>query len=303
MNERIVVVDNYDSFTWNLVQLLYGNGREVVVRRNDEVDAETLEDLAPSHVVISPGPGRPEDAGATCAIVDRWAERVPILGVCLGHQAIAHVNGGRVERAPRVVHGGVEPDAGGPLPFLARLRARPAVPARGRRVHERGGDHGSARGRHPRGGRTIPSRIDPDRRRTPAHRELPEGDTVSPLRGIRGGLAVELLDRLVQLDRVTRALLVAMASRNGLDPGRMVAIWFTQTSDLTAAHAPASARALGWTGVPLLGAQEAPVADQMPRVVRALMIADLDDHERRARHVYLGVTRALRDDLSDGDLG
>ena len=105
MSARIVVVDNYDSFTWNLVQLLYGNGREVVVRRNDEVDAETLEDLEPSHVVISPGPGRPEDAGATCAIVDRWAERVPILGVCLGHQAIAHVNGGRVERAPRVVHG------------------------------------------------------------------------------------------------------------------------------------------------------------------------------------------------------
>ena len=105
MNERIVVVDNYDSFTWNLVQLLHGDGREVVVRRTDEIDAETLEDLAPTHVVISPGPGRPEDAGATCAIVDGWADRVPLLGVCLGHQAIAHVHGGRVERAPRVVHG------------------------------------------------------------------------------------------------------------------------------------------------------------------------------------------------------
>jgi anthranilate synthase component 2/para-aminobenzoate synthetase component 2 len=105
VSHRIVVVDNYDSFTWNLVQALYGPDRDVVVRRNDAVDADSLEELAPTHVVISPGPGRPEDAGATCAIVERWTERVPILGVCLGHQAIAHVNGGSVERAPRVVHG------------------------------------------------------------------------------------------------------------------------------------------------------------------------------------------------------
>ena len=105
MNLRIVVVDNYDSFTWNLVQALYADGREVIVRRNDAVDADSLERLAPTHVVISPGPGRPEDAGATCAIVERWSGRVPVLGVCLGHQAIAHVLGGRVERAPRVVHG------------------------------------------------------------------------------------------------------------------------------------------------------------------------------------------------------
>ncbi|HET7692388.1 MAG TPA: aminodeoxychorismate/anthranilate synthase component II [Gemmatimonadota bacterium] len=105
MNYRVVVIDNYDSFTWNLVQALYGEGREVIVRRNDAVDADSLERLAPTHVVISPGPGRPEDAGATCAIVKRWSGRVPVLGVCLGHQAIAHVLGGRVERAPRVVHG------------------------------------------------------------------------------------------------------------------------------------------------------------------------------------------------------
>jgi anthranilate synthase/aminodeoxychorismate synthase-like glutamine amidotransferase len=105
MNHRIVVVDNYDSFTWNLVQTLYAEGREVVVRRNDAIDADSLEELEPTHVVISPGPGRPEDAGATCAIVERWTGRVPVLGVCLGHQAIAHVLGGRVERALRVVHG------------------------------------------------------------------------------------------------------------------------------------------------------------------------------------------------------
>jgi anthranilate synthase/aminodeoxychorismate synthase-like glutamine amidotransferase len=102
---RIVVVDNYDSFTWNLVQALYGEGREVIVRRNDAVDAESMDELAPTHIVISPGPGRPEQAGATCAIVERWSGRVPLLGVCLGHQAIAHVHGGHVERAPRVVHG------------------------------------------------------------------------------------------------------------------------------------------------------------------------------------------------------
>lgn len=124
---------------------------------------------------------------------------------------------------------------------------------------------------------------------------------MSRLRGIRGAVQAAA-DTAAEIDRVTRALLLEMASRNGLGPGRMVAIWFTQTPDLTAAHAPASARALGWTGVPLLGGQEAPVADQMPRVVRALMIAELGDEARRARHVYLGATRALRDDLTDGDL-
>jgi anthranilate synthase/aminodeoxychorismate synthase-like glutamine amidotransferase len=102
---RVLVVDNYDSFTYNLVQAIQGPGREVVVRRNDAIDAAGLEAIGATHVVLSPGPGRPEDAGATCAIVERWTGRIPILGVCLGHQAIGHVFGGRVERAPRVVHG------------------------------------------------------------------------------------------------------------------------------------------------------------------------------------------------------
>ncbi len=102
---KILVIDNYDSFTWNLVQALQADDREVVVRRNDQVDADEVERLAPTHIVISPGPGRPEDAGQTCAIVERWSGQIPILGVCLGHQAIAQVHGGRVERAPRVVHG------------------------------------------------------------------------------------------------------------------------------------------------------------------------------------------------------
>jgi anthranilate synthase/aminodeoxychorismate synthase-like glutamine amidotransferase len=102
---RILVIDNYDSFTWNLVQALAGNGREVLVRRNDAVEAVGIEALEPTHIVISPGPGRPEAAGRTCAIVERWQERLPILGVCLGHQAIGHVHGARIERAQRAVHG------------------------------------------------------------------------------------------------------------------------------------------------------------------------------------------------------
>jgi anthranilate synthase/aminodeoxychorismate synthase-like glutamine amidotransferase len=102
---RVLVVDNYDSFTYNLVQALMAPGREVVVRRNDALGAADVEAIAPTHIVVSPGPGRPEDAGATCAILDRYTGRLPILGVCLGHQAIGHVFGGRVERAPRVVHG------------------------------------------------------------------------------------------------------------------------------------------------------------------------------------------------------
>ena len=102
---RILVMDNYDSFTWNLVQALAGDGREVLVRRNDALEEGGIEALEPTHIVISPGPGRPEDAGRTCAIVERWQERLPILGVCLGHQAIGHVHGARIERAPRAVHG------------------------------------------------------------------------------------------------------------------------------------------------------------------------------------------------------
>jgi chorismate mutase len=123
---------------------------------------------------------------------------------------------------------------------------------------------------------------------------------VSPLFGIRGAVQ-PAADTPEEIDRSTRDLLAEMASRNGVEPDRVVAIWFTQTPDLTAAHAPASARALGWTRVPLLGAQEAPVADQLPRVVRALMIAELDGEPGSARHVYLGATRALREDLNDGD--
>jgi anthranilate synthase/aminodeoxychorismate synthase-like glutamine amidotransferase len=101
----ILLIDNYDSFTYNLAQLLGELGRELVVVRNDARALEELVALAPTHVVISPGPGRPEDAGVTPAAVRAFAGRAPLLGVCLGHQAIGLAYGGRVVAAPELVHG------------------------------------------------------------------------------------------------------------------------------------------------------------------------------------------------------
>ena len=101
----MLLIDNYDSFTYNLAHLFGQLGVEVEVRRNDAIDADEAERLAPSHLVISPGPGRPADAGATPAILRRLASRVPTLGVCLGHQAIVEVFGGEVGRAKTLVHG------------------------------------------------------------------------------------------------------------------------------------------------------------------------------------------------------
>ena len=101
----ILLVDNYDSFTYNLAHLFGELGENVVVRRNDALDAETAARLAPSHLVISPGPGRPADAGATLSIVKRLSRTTPTLGVCLGHQAIVEVYGGKVDQARRLVHG------------------------------------------------------------------------------------------------------------------------------------------------------------------------------------------------------
>jgi anthranilate synthase/aminodeoxychorismate synthase-like glutamine amidotransferase len=101
----ILLIDNYDSFTYNLAHLFEELGADVLVRRNDEVTADDADSLAPSHLVISPGPGRPEDAGATPAILERLAPRTPTLGVCLGHQAIVQRFGGEVGRAHELVHG------------------------------------------------------------------------------------------------------------------------------------------------------------------------------------------------------
>ena len=121
---------------------------------------------------------------------------------------------------------------------------------------------------------------------------------MSPLRGIRGAVQAPA-DSPAAIDTSTRELLREMVDRNGIDAEHVVAIWFTQTPDLTAAHAATSARQLGWRHIPLLGAQEAPVEGQMPRVVRALMMAELDVNSTSVRHVYLGVTRELREDLNE----
>ncbi len=101
----ILLIDNYDSFTYNLAHLFEELGAEVTVIRNDKIEADEAERLAPSHLVISPGPGRPEGAGASLEIVRRLGPRVPTLGVCLGHQAIVEAFGGEVGQAQRLVHG------------------------------------------------------------------------------------------------------------------------------------------------------------------------------------------------------
>ena len=102
---RVVVIDNYDSFVYNLVQYLGELGADPDVYRPDEISVEGIEDLRPDALVISPGPGRPEDAKLSLAAIDRFAGTVPILGVCLGHQCIGQFYGGDVVRAPNVVHG------------------------------------------------------------------------------------------------------------------------------------------------------------------------------------------------------
>lgn len=101
----ILVIDNYDSFTYNLVQYLGELGAELVVLRNDEVTRERVETLNPERIVVSPGPCTPTEAGQSCEIIRTFSGRLPILGVCLGHQCIGEVFGGRVIRAPYLMHG------------------------------------------------------------------------------------------------------------------------------------------------------------------------------------------------------
>ncbi len=101
----ILLIDNYDSFTYNLAQHLGQLGQKLEVRRNDQITLDQIEKLAPERIVISPGPGVPEDAGITVDVIRRFAGKIPILGVCLGHQAIGYAFGGRVVRAPTIMHG------------------------------------------------------------------------------------------------------------------------------------------------------------------------------------------------------
>jgi anthranilate synthase/aminodeoxychorismate synthase-like glutamine amidotransferase len=108
-NPMLVMVDNYDSFTWNLVQYLGELGAEVVVHRNDEVTPEEIEQAGPLGVVVSPGPCTPREAGISVEVVRRFAGKLPVLGVCLGHQCIASAFGGKVVRADRLMHGKTSP--------------------------------------------------------------------------------------------------------------------------------------------------------------------------------------------------
>ena len=102
---RMLLIDNYDSFTYNLVQAFAAQGANVMVYRNDAISAEEALTLEPTHLVISPGPGRPEDAGVSLQMIKLFAGRVPTLGVCLGHQSIVQYLGGDIVRAERLMHG------------------------------------------------------------------------------------------------------------------------------------------------------------------------------------------------------
>ena len=123
----LVVIDNYDSFTYNLVQYLGELGAELRVFRNDHVTLDELRALNPDRIVISPGPGDPDDGGVSNDVIRAFGPTTPLLGVCLGHQCIGHVYGGRVARAPRLMHGKTSPVyhngrglfAGVPSPFTA----------------------------------------------------------------------------------------------------------------------------------------------------------------------------------------
>ena len=101
----LLLIDNFDSFTFNLAQYLGELGAEVLVRRNNAIDLDEIARLAPSHIVISPGPGRPEQAGVSMDVIRRFASSIPMLGVCLGHQAMGAAFGGQVVRANQLMHG------------------------------------------------------------------------------------------------------------------------------------------------------------------------------------------------------
>jgi anthranilate synthase/aminodeoxychorismate synthase-like glutamine amidotransferase len=123
----LLVIDNYDSFTWNLVQLIGELGVEPVVRRNDEISVDDVADMAPERIVISPGPCTPAEAGISVDLIRRCGASTPILGVCLGHQAVGAAYGGDVVRARRIMHGKLSPVAHGGTDLFQGLPSPLAV--------------------------------------------------------------------------------------------------------------------------------------------------------------------------------
>jgi len=102
---RILLIDNYDSFTYNLVQAFQVENAEVLVYRNDEIDVQSISDINPTHIVISPGPGNPKNAGISIKVIESFYQTIPILGVCLGHQCLVEFFGGKIIRAEKLMHG------------------------------------------------------------------------------------------------------------------------------------------------------------------------------------------------------
>ena len=173
----VLLIDNYDSFTYNLFQYLGELGAQVEVVRNDQVTLDDIEEMAPERIIISPGPGNPDDAGISKDVIRRFAEKTPILGVCLGHQCIGEVYGGVVEGAGEILHGKVsriEHDGKGvfagidsPLEatryhsLAIRARQRAGV-ARGDGAERERRDHGRAAQDAGGRGRAVSSGVDPD---------------------------------------------------------------------------------------------------------------------------------------------
>ena len=191
MSARVLLIDNYDSFTYNLAHGLAEQGAHVDVFRHDEVTADAAAALQPTHLVISPGPGRPSETGISAELIRRLHGRAPILGVCLGHQLLAEMHGGTVTHARRLVHGKagtVEVVGDDPLfaglgerfeagryHSLAAIQPLPdGVPPDGPRRRRRGDGDAAPRRAHPR--RPVPPRVDPDAPRPSALAKLPGAD-------------------------------------------------------------------------------------------------------------------------------
>ena len=185
----LLLIDNYDSFTYNLYQYLCELGAEVEVFRNDKIGLEDIDSMAPERIVISPGPCTPKEAGISVETIRRFAGKVPMLGVCLGHQCIGEAFGGVVAGAGEIKHGKMshdhprrqrrlrrpaQPVRGGALPLAGDRAGDAAGRAGGVGTFRVGRDHGRAPQAADAGGRAVPPGIDPDEAREAAAGELPE---------------------------------------------------------------------------------------------------------------------------------